>query len=227
MTLVLESTAGGGAGRDATLGTDEQLRLLVVDDHPAVRRGLSGMLEEQLDFRVVAAVSSAEDAIVVATQKRFDVAVVDYHLPGRDGLWLSRKLKRLPTPPRVVIYSAYTDGLLAAAAVAAEADGLVSKGELGSDLCDAIRTVAARGLVLPIVPWQLSEIIRRRLDHEEQAIYGMLLSGIELAEIGQTLDIPVAAIESRLSEMVRKLEPLGVPGPASIGGPELLRHHAQ
>jgi DNA-binding NarL/FixJ family response regulator len=119
---------------------------------------------------------------------------------------LSRKLGRLPHPPRVLIYSAYCDGLLAAAAVVAGADGLVGKGGPGSDLSDAIRAVASGHAVWPRVPWRLTEVIRRRLDDQEQAIYGMRLAGIAVAEIAQTLGISDAALQARLSEMLRKLE---------------------
>ena len=146
----------------------------------------------------------------VAEHARVDVAVVDYQLGGRNGLWLSRKLKRLPEPPRVVIYSAYSDGLLTAAAVVAEADGLVSKGGLGSELSDAIRSVADGRVVLPAVPWQLAEVMRRRLEEMEQAIFGMLLAAISPVEIAQTLGISCAGLESRLWEMLRKLEAMDV-----------------
>src|SRR6201999_3978808 len=99
------------------------LRLLVVDDHPAVRMGLRELFEDQPDFVVVAAVESADAAMALAEREPIDVAVVDYQLGSRNGLWLSRKLKRLAQPPRVVIYSAYCDGPLAATSVVAEADG--------------------------------------------------------------------------------------------------------
>jgi DNA-binding NarL/FixJ family response regulator len=181
-------------------------RLLVVDDHPAVRAGLSGVLADEADFEVVAAVGSAEAAMRVAEGQAFDVAVVDYQLRGRNGLWVSRKLKRLPRPPAILIYSAYTDGVLVAAAVVAEADGIVSKGGLGSELCAAIRRVAAGGHALPPMPPWLGEALRRRLDHEEQAIFGMLLAGIETGEIAQTLGLSTAGLESRLWGMLRKLE---------------------
>src|SRR5436305_9717592 len=81
-------------------------RLLVVDDHSAVRAGLRQLLEDQADFEVVAAVASAEEALWVAEAEPVDVAVVDYQLGGRNGLWATRKLKRLPQPPAVLIYSA-------------------------------------------------------------------------------------------------------------------------
>jgi DNA-binding NarL/FixJ family response regulator len=106
----------------------------------------------------------------------------------------------------VLVYSAYADSVLAAAAVIAQADGIVSKGSLGSELCEAIRAVAGgQRRLTPVPPW-LGEALRTRLDHEEQAIFGMLLAGIAPAEITQTLAISAAGLESRLGSMLRRLE---------------------
>ena len=198
--------------RDLHSGPLVPTRLLVVDDHPAVRAGLRELLTDVPEFEVVDALASAEAAIQVAERERIDVAVVDYQLGGRNGLWLSRKLKRLAQPPAVLIYSAYTDGVLAAAAVAAEADAIVSKGKLGIELCDAIRSAAAGHRDLPAVPQRLAEILRRRLDHEQQAIFGMLLAGMQPAEIAATLGLSSGGLESRLWDMLRRLESLPAAG---------------
>lgn len=142
----------------------------------------------------------------VAEREPIDVAVVDYQLGGRNGLWLCRKLKRLQVPPAVLIYSAYADDVMAAAAVVAEADGLVSKGALGSELCHEVRQVASgRKRLRPVPPW-LGETIRARFGHEEQAVFGMLLAGIEPHEIAETLELSAADLESRLWAMLRMLE---------------------
>jgi DNA-binding NarL/FixJ family response regulator len=201
------------------------IRVLVVDDHPAVRIGLRELLEADGHFLIVDAVGSAEVAMTVAEREWIDVAVVDYHLGGRNGLWLSRKLKRLPHPPRVVIYSAYYDGLLAAAAVVAEADGLISKGSLGSELTAAIARVARGHLVLPSIPPHLADMLRRQLDQAEQAIFGMLLAGIPPQEIASTLNMSSGALESRQWAMLRKLEngQLGSTAPKSPSGAERRR----
>ncbi|HET6870977.1 MAG TPA: response regulator [Solirubrobacteraceae bacterium] len=191
--------------RDDTLAPT---RLLVVDDHPAVRAGLRELLADEDDFHVVAAVATAEAGVDVAKSEPIDVAVVDYQLGGRNGLWLSRKLKRLVDPPAVLIYSAYTDGVLAAAAVVAEADAIVSKGRIGSDLCHEIRCAAAGRRHLPAIPPRLGESLRRRLDHEEQAIFGLLLAGFDTAEVAGTLGLSPAGMESRLWELLRRLEGL-------------------
>lgn len=150
-----------------------QTRLLVVDDHAAVRAGLRDLLKDEGDFDVVAAVASAEAAMSIAEREPIDVAVVDYQLGRRNGLWVSRKLKRLPSPPAVLIYSAYADGVLAAAAVVAQADGIVSKGGLGSELCDQIRRVARGHSGMRPMPAWLGDTIRSRFGHQEQAVFGM------------------------------------------------------
>jgi DNA-binding NarL/FixJ family response regulator len=114
----------------------------------------------------------------------------------------------------VLIYSAYTDGVLAAAAVVAEADAIVSKGSLGSELCHVIRRAAAGERHLPALPPRLGESLRRRLDHDEQAIFGLLLAGFEPAEVAATLGLAPATMQSRLWELLRRLEGLrAVPRP--------------
>jgi DNA-binding NarL/FixJ family response regulator len=198
-------SAGFPSGSEAV---DPELRILIVDDHPAVRMGLRQLLDDTHDLMVVEAVCSAETAMSVAEREPIDVAVVDYQLGSRSGLWLSRRLKRLPQPPRVLIYSAYCDGPLSVACVVAEADGLVSKGEIGTNLCDAVRAVARGRSRLPLVPAALAGAIRRRLGPEEQAVFGMLMAGIEPAEIAATLGISKAGLDSRMWAMLHKLESL-------------------
>jgi DNA-binding NarL/FixJ family response regulator len=204
MTAVAQHTKS--QPRDEPDYETQRKRLLIVDDHPAVRAGLLQLLDDQTDFLVAAAVATADEALVVAEREPIDVAVVDYQLGGRNGLWVSCKLKRLVPPPGVLIYSAYTDGVLASAAVVAEADAIVSKGCLGSELCDAIRKVAQGCHLLPPVPEWLGEAPRRRLGHQEQAIFGLLLAGIDAHEVARTLGVSDAALQSLLWSMLRKLE---------------------
>jgi two-component system, NarL family, response regulator DevR len=183
------------------------VRVMLVDDHPAVRRTLRGLLEEEPDLHVLATLDSPEEALAVARRTPLDVAVVDYQLAGRrSGLWLSRELKRLPRPPRVLVYSAYADGLLAAASVAALADGVLSKGGPGSDLADAIRTVTRRRIPLPVTSSQLTATLRARLTEEERLLFGMLLAGLAVDELAEVLDRTPAWVDARLCTMMGKLD---------------------
>ena len=206
--------------RTATLadpppGPASPIGLLLVDDHPALRLGLRDLLDDQPDFQVLAVAAGAREALAMAAVEDIDVAIVDYQLDDRDGLWLSRKLKRLAHPPRVIVYSAHSDARLAAAAVVAQADALVSKSVVGAELWEVIRSVARGQRLLPAVPPILGEAIRHRFGHEEQAIFGLLWAGAAPAEIARTLAISAPALESHLGTMLHTLRRLPLPGTAA------------
>jgi DNA-binding NarL/FixJ family response regulator len=141
------------------------------------------------------------------------VAVVDYHLGGRNGLWVCRRLKRMAGQPRVIIFSAFANDHLAACCAVAGADALLNKGVLGSELCDAVRAVARGRRLLPSVSPPLVDMLRRRLDDSEQSLFGMLLVGIPRGEIGEILGMSAPELSSREGVMLRKLELL--PGEAT------------
>jgi DNA-binding NarL/FixJ family response regulator len=183
----------------------DPIRCIVVDDHPAVRLGLSELLAAEPDFQVLDAFATAEAAYAYARDAPVDAAVVDYQLGGRSGLWCSRRLKSLARPPAVLIYSAFSDHLLAAASIVARADGLVSKAALGAELCDRIREAAQGRAVLPLVPPAVADSLRYRLDPTEQAIYGMMSARTADPEIAATLGLTAEELEARSWTMLRKL----------------------
>jgi DNA-binding NarL/FixJ family response regulator len=189
-----------------------EIRLMVVDDHPAVRMGLMQLLARQLDFDVESVCIDAEGAVAQAELANIDVAIVDYHLGGRNGLWVCGRLRRLAEPPRVIIFSAFANDHLAACCVVAGADGLLNKGTLGSELCDAVRSVARGRRVMPQGSRPMADMLRRRLDDTEQPIFGMLMAGIPRSEISLTLRMSARELSSREGAMLRKLEVL--PGEA-------------
>jgi DNA-binding NarL/FixJ family response regulator len=212
-TVAPEAEHGSSNGSGATRSMAPQIRLMVVDDHPAVRWGLQQLLEGQRDFSVDAVCIDAEAAVAQAEAARIDVAVIDYQLGGHNGLWLCRRLKQLPEPPRVVIFSAFANDHLAACCAVAQADAVLNKGVLGSELCDAVRSVARGRRLLPRVSQPVADMLRRRLDEREQMLFGMLLAGIPRVEIGRTLGMSARELGSREETALRKLEVL--PGEAS------------
>lgn len=191
----------------------QRIRLMVVDDHPAVRLGLVQLLEGQLDFSVELVCRDADSARAQAELAKVDVAIVDYHLRGRNGLWVCRRLKQMANPPRVIIFSAFANDHLAVCCVVAGADGVLNKGAQGSELCDAVRALARGRRLIPRPSQPMADMLRRRLDGAEQSIFGMLMAGIPRSEIPQTLRLSAHELSVREAEMLRKLEVL--PGEAS------------
>jgi DNA-binding NarL/FixJ family response regulator len=188
-------------------GARRPIRVLLVDDHPAVRLGVRKLIGDQPDMVVVAEARSADEALGYVGEEDH-VAVLDYHLGGgRDGLWVTRQLKRRQPAPRVLIYSAFADSALAVAAVVAGADGLLAKTSLGEELCDAIRRVARGRQNLPAIPPAVAHAMRSQLRPADQAIFGMLLAGLSAAEIVDRLRITAKELDDRRGLMLRAIAP--------------------
>lgn len=187
------------------------IRVLLVDDHPALRAGLFTVLRLEPGIVPQAAVESPDAAVAEVERGRPDVVLLDYHLQEGDGLSLCQELKERPSPPRVLIYSAYADGRLTIPALVAGADGVANKAAPADALFDAIRTVAKGGGALPPVAPELLETASARLDPDDLPILGMLVDRTERAEIEASLGIDRAALERRVRRMLGALR-VEVPG---------------
>jgi len=180
-------------------------RVLVVDDHPAVRAGLLAVLRAEPGLVPVGAASTAEEAVEQAESWGCTVALVDYHLREEDGLTLCRALKALAEPPRVLIYSSFVTAGLGIPASLAGADGLVDKATPTHDLFDAIRAVSRGRSAMPPPAPELMQATAARLDPEDLPILGMTLEGTPPAEIADVLRVTEQDIEARLTAMLSRL----------------------
>lgn len=181
------------------------IRLLVVDDHAAVRAGLIGLLRREPGLVPLGACGSVAEALQEARRQEPQVALIDFQLPDGDGLTLCRELKLLPRPPRVVIYSAFARPALAVAAKLAGADGLVDKGVEVDDLFDAIRAVGRGEQALPALEPEMIARCTARLDPDDVSTFGMLMSGTPTADVAEVLDEDERHVEDRLRRMLGDL----------------------
>lgn len=183
------------------------IRVLIADDHPTVRLGVRNLVDDQPDMTVVAETRSAEEAVSYIDGGD-DVAVLDYQLGGgRDGLWVTQRLKRGPVSPRVLIYSTSADSARAAAARVAGADGLVSKASLDGELCHAIRRLARGDQYLPAVAPSVAQAMCSQLRADEQAMFGMLLAGVGPELIADQLGLSPDEFDQRRRMMLLALAP--------------------
>jgi DNA-binding NarL/FixJ family response regulator len=157
--------------------------VLVVDDHPAVRAGLAGLLRSEPGLVCLATAESAATGIDAARRLGPAVVLADYDLPDGDGLTLCSDLKALERPPGVIVYTAFARPRLLAAAAIARADAMLDKGAPPEDLFESIRTVARGTARLPTPPPEVMERSYALLDPEEIPLFGMAVNGAPPEEI--------------------------------------------
>lgn len=193
------------------------ITLAIVDDHHAVRAGLETVLSEASGLVAVGSASGEHDLWPMLHRARPDVVLMDYHLPGTDGLLLCRRIKHNPPPvPRVLIYSAYAAEELAIPAFLAGADGLIHKGAPAHELFEAIRTFAHGEPVLPEINAAALADASRQLDPADRPIVPMMLDGTSPREIAATLRISAAQLEERIERIIAGLR-IAVPGSRQVG----------
>ena len=191
------------------------IRILLVDDHPALRAGLTAVLRAEPGLVPLGTAASEEELWPALNRTKPDVVVLDYHVPPADGLQLCRRIKRTMPPPKVLLYSAYADASLVIPAALAGADGVINKGAPANELFDAIRCVSRGEKVLPPVSRELLDDATRRLESEDLPALMMLLDGNAPDEVAQTLGITGEELSHRTDRMISRLK-VEVPVPKPV-----------
>jgi DNA-binding NarL/FixJ family response regulator len=181
--------------------------LLIVDDHAAVRAGVTALVEREPGLTVAGQAADAESALEIARRQMPDLAVIDLHLPGEDGLSLCLRLDAAPHRPGLVLYSAFADDLLAVRATIAGADALVPKNSDPEELLTVLLATAS-GVQPPIASTATAlGAVGASIDHEDLPILGMLVHGTSPAEVAATLGLTGAQLLARRWAILRRLSP--------------------
>lgn len=125
------------------------IRVLIVDDHRLFADSLRALLMGEPGIEAIPPVHSAEEAIEWEMRDPVDVVVMDVDLPGADGIEGTRRIRRIDPEARIIVISALNDHDVIGEALAAGANGFISKTRAADDLVDAIKRVVAGELVIP------------------------------------------------------------------------------
>jgi DNA-binding NarL/FixJ family response regulator len=185
---------------------NRDIRVLVVDDHPAIRAGLDGLLTGERGFDCIATLAETDRLLEAVSEIRPDVVVLDYALGGDDGLTTCFRVKQQNGPPAVVLYSAYVNQVFTVPAAIAQADATVSKNAPVGELLGAIRDVASHGPRRPTLDHELIQAASARLLTDDLPIAAMLLSATPVAEIASIVDMSVTEVRRRALRIIGRLQ---------------------
>ncbi|MEY9933294.1 DNA-binding NarL/FixJ family response regulator [Catenulispora sp. GP43] len=189
---------------------DGNLRVLIVDDHPVVRAGLTGMLAAEPDLEVVAEAADGAEAVRLALELAPDVVLMDLRMAGVDGVEATARLAAAAPAVKVLILTTYDTDADIVRAVEAGATGYLLKDTPRADLAEAVR-LAARGetVLAPAVAAKLVSRMRTPaappLTPREREVLALVARGLANAEIGRELFISEATVKTHLVRVFGKL----------------------
>jgi DNA-binding NarL/FixJ family response regulator len=191
-------------------------RVLIVDDHPMMLRGLRSMLEGEPWVGEIVEAATAAEAVKEGVTRRADVVLMDVRLPDGDGLEATRSIARALPQARILVVTMVSDEDVVSRALAAGAHGVVLKDLDPVDLMSALRAVAGGNLVLgPRIGPALLEGARERgpglpapldqLTPRELEILTLLGSAEPTSRIARRLGVSEKTVRNQLSLMFGKL----------------------
>jgi DNA-binding NarL/FixJ family response regulator len=188
------------------------IRILIVDDHPVVREGLAGMLAGQADFEVVGMAADGQEALEKVAALQPDVVLTDLRMPVMDGVTFIRTLKERKTdrPVHTLVLTTYDSDADILPAIEAGATGYLLKDTPREELFRGIRA-AARGesVLAPAVAARLMGRMRstgeESLSIREIEVLELVSRGHSNREIGKTLHISTATVKTHLIHIFGKL----------------------
>ena len=187
------------------------IRVLLIDDHPIVRKGIAGMLANTDEIEVAGEAANGREALEAIPRVQPDVLLVDLRMPVMDGPTLIEHLRSTGNPIGILVLTTYDTDADILRATEAGANGYLLKDTSQADLIQAIKsTHAGDGWLAPSITAKLMRSMRSgdvaKLSSREMDVLSLVAKGNSNKEIAVALHVSQATVKTHLIHIFRKLD---------------------
>lgn len=192
-------------------------RILIVDDHPIVREGLTFLISNQPDLEVCGATDNASDALRLLASARPALVVIDISLKSGSGIELIKQIKARDERVKMLVSSMHDETLFAERVLRAGAMGYINKAEATHEIINAIRQILGGQIYLS--PYMSNRLLNGLADHSampdqaaitklsdrEMEVFGLIGQGLTTSQIAEHLHLSIKTIETHRENIKKKL----------------------
>jgi DNA-binding NarL/FixJ family response regulator len=191
---------------------NEKIRILLADNHALVRQGLRSLLQER-GYHDITEASNGQEAVRLAGERRFDVAILDVSMPHLNGIDSARELHKSSSNTKTILLTRHAEEPYIAEALRACVKGYVLKDQIVDDLVAAIQEVCRGGVYLsPRISCALANAYRSNteppdpLSPRERQIVQLIGEGKSAKEIAKLLHISSKTVDTHRTRLMEKLD---------------------
>ena len=187
--------------------TNTLIRILTVDDHPLLRKGIAALVNAEPDLKLVAEASNGQEAIEAFRSHQPDVTLMDLQMPEMDGLEAIVAIRSEHPDARIIVLTTYTGDVQVLRALKAGARGYILKGHVHKELLDTIRAVhAGQKRIPPEIAAELADhAADDPLTEREIDVVKLIAAGNGNKQIADLLSIGEATVKSHVTNILSKL----------------------
>lgn len=187
----------------------ESIRVMIVDDHEVVRRGIVEVVDRCSDLEVVAEAASVKEAVRRGELVRPDVALIDLRLPDGTGIDIINQFHDVTPDTKCIVLTSYLDDEALAESLAAQAKAYLVKSVRGAEITDNIRAVAEGRILL-----DEKVVDRHRIDNNEptanltpseRRVLDLIGDGLSNREIGERLGVAEKTVKNHITSLLSKM----------------------
>ena len=190
-----------------SLGT-EAIRVVVVDDHPLLRKGIAALVNAETDMKLVAEASTGVEAIRQFRQHRPDITLMDLQMPDMNGIDATTAIRQEFPDARIIVLTTYAGDIQVVRALKAGARAYLLKAEVNEELLETIRCVhAGQRRIPPEVAAEVAEYTAREaLSEREVEVLRLVAAGNANKEIAARLSIGEDTVKRHMTNILAKLQ---------------------
>jgi DNA-binding NarL/FixJ family response regulator len=182
------------------------IRILTVDDHPLLRKGIAALVNAEPDMKLVAEASNGQEAIEKFRLHRPDVTLMDLQMPGLAGVEAMTRIQSEFPNARIIVLTTYSGDVQAMRALKAGARAYILKREVPRELLETIRAVHAGQRRMPSeIAVELVDRARDDLTPREVDVLRLIAAGNGNKQIADQLSIGEASVKSHVANILSKL----------------------
>ncbi len=190
------------------------LRVLIVDDHEIVRRGLKEVLADEFPELKVGEAGNSQGALELVTTQDWDLVLLDINIPGRSGLEVLEEVKRLQPGAPVIILSAYPEEEFAIRSLKLGASGYLNKSRASDEVLAAVKKALAGGKyvtaslaerLISILGGEIEHTLHESLSSRELQVLRMIAKGHTIKEIAADLALSERTVGTYRTRISKKM----------------------